>query len=237
MTFSSRWLLAFRVGGATVALLTHCPVCHVVFNHSSWLIPLLIQTSCTPLWSLCLIADPLRNGSNILKKQQNLRNYFFYIILFPTVFKKKNPSPLLVWNLISAAWSVWEFGPRQVLLVTSSCASAQQKSAHTPVLIFLLLNQHEHQKTRLFRKKNITFGFVMVFSIWTLHGLFASDCVAAFVWGGKMKEEIQMLNCFLSVSCALWIARHPVFKAFLICLHTPDGIKMSGYTRGNALIT
>lgn len=66
MTFSSRWLLAFRVGGATVALLTHCPLCHVVFNHSSWLVRtpparhcqvlqqkgenyILVSASCSPL--------------------------------------------------------------------------------------------------------------------------------------------------------------------------------------------
>ncbi len=89
MTFSSRWLLAFRVGGATVALLTHCPACHVVFNHSSWL----IQTSCTPPH-----VQPLSSSWCSLKWQRRLKatkpekiHFYFPLILFPAAAPPQKP--------------------------------------------------------------------------------------------------------------------------------------------------
>lgn len=135
MTFSSRWLLAFRVGGATVALLTHCPACHVVFNHSSWLIP----SSSKPPARRCAASVLQLMDSEmaaIFKRNKSREITFFKIsscssLLNWYIKKKQNPSPLLVWNLISAAWSVWEFGPRQVLLVTSSCERPTEKRSHT----------------------------------------------------------------------------------------------------------
>lgn len=110
MTFSSRWLLAFRVGGSTAASLPHCPACHVVFNHSSWLIPLPRPPH--------HCEKPLSSSWCALKWQQILKTWEITFFLPPSsslppycYTATNTPSPLLVWNLISAAWSVWEFWP------------------------------------------------------------------------------------------------------------------------------
>ena len=75
---------------------------------------------------------PLSPSSHTRKWQYLKSDKTWDFILVPPLLKRsEKPSPLPVWNLISAAWSVWEFGPRQVLLVTSSCERPAEKHLHT----------------------------------------------------------------------------------------------------------
>lgn len=148
MTFSSRWLLAFRVGGATVALLTHCPACHVVFNHSSWLIP----SSSKPPARRCAASVLQLMDSEmaaIFKRNKSREITFFKISSCSSLLNwyiKKTKTPLLSW---CETWSrqreVFESLALARCCLSHPAVSAQQKSARTPVLIFLLLNQHRHQ--------------------------------------------------------------------------------------------
>lgn len=192
MTFSSRWLLAFRVGGSTAASLPHCPACHVVFNHSSWLSPFLVLH--TTAKSLCLPADALWNGSKYLKPQ---KLHFFSPPLPPSL---PTVTPLQIPLLLSwcETWSrqreVFEsFGPRQVLLVTSSCGRPTRKGARTPVLYFLITQLARASKIKPKKKK---------------HSLFWKQTVVIVLLFDatgkkKMREEIQMLRNFFFSECFL----------------------------------
>lgn len=192
MTFSSRWLLAFRVGGTTAASLPHCPACHVVFNHSSWLSPFLVLH--TTAKSLCLPADALWNGSKYLKPE---KLHFFSPPLPPSL---PTVTPLQIPLLLSwcETWSrqreVFEsFGPRQVLLVTSSCGRPTRKGARTPVLYFLITQPARASKTKPKKKR-------------AQPVLKTNGCDRVVVWCNgekKMREEIQMLRNFFFSECFL----------------------------------
>lgn len=194
MTFSSRWLLAFRVGGATVALLTHCPACHVVFNHSSWLIP----SSSKPPARRCeasVLQLTDAEMAAIFKSNKTCEITFFFYHPVPhryTAVKTLHLSWCETW---SRQREVFESLALARCCLSHPAVSAQQKSARTPVLIFLLLNQHKRQKHAFLEKKKKSFGFViMLLLIWLLRRLFASNCGSFCLRGEKkkMKEEIQM---------------------------------------------
>lgn len=146
MTFSSRWLLAFRLGGATVAPLPHCPACHVVFNHSSRL----------------LSQNLPHAGRHAFKRQQYLKsNKTWEMTLF---FLPPRPlsscSPLLTrYNnpLLSSPGVKLDLGSVKRLRVWPSPGVAchiqlwapNRKALVTPGLLFWLVNQHRKLVRRL----------------------------------------------------------------------------------------
>lgn len=104
--------------------------------------------------SLCLPADALWNGSKYSKPE---KLHFFSPPLPPSL---PTVTPLQIPLLLSwcETWSrqreVFEsFGPRQVLLVTSSCGRPTRKGARTPVLYFLITQPARASKTKPKKKK------------------------------------------------------------------------------------
>lgn len=105
--------------------------------------------------SLCLPADALWNGSKYSKPE---KLHFFSPPLPPSL---PTVTPLQIPLLLSwcETWSrqreVFEsFGPRQVLLVTSSCGRPTRKGARTPVLYFLITQPARASKTKPKKKKS-----------------------------------------------------------------------------------
>lgn len=157
MTFSSRWLLAFRVGGTTAASLPHCPACHVVFNHSSWLIPLPRPPHHCGKASVFQLMR-----SEMAANTQNLRNYIFSPPLFlpPSLllhrYKYPFSSPGVKLDLGSVKCL-------RVLALARCCLShpavgAQQEKALAHLsFIFLLPNRREHQKQNQKKKSTACF--------------------------------------------------------------------------------
>lgn len=210
MTFSSRWLLAFRVGGTTAASLPHCPACHVVFNHSSWLIPL----PCPP--HRC--EKPLSSSWCALKWQQILKTWEITFFLPPSsslppycYTATNTPSPLLVWNLISAAWSVWEFWPSPgVACHIQLWAPNKKRRSHTcPLFSYYPTGASIKNKTKKKKAQPV---------------LKTNGCDRVVVWCDgkkKMREEIQMLRNFFfspSVFCKLAVTQFSKSFVFLFVL-------------------
>lgn len=112
----------------------------------------------TAVKSLCLPADALWNGSKYSKPE---KLHFFSPPLPPSL---PTVTPLQIPLLLSwcETWSrqreVFEsFGPRQVLLVTSSCGRPTRKGARTPVLYFLITQPARASKTKPKKKKHSLF--------------------------------------------------------------------------------
>ena len=152
--------------------------------------------------SLCLPADALWNGSKYLKPEK--------LHFFSSPFSSSLPSlptvtPLQIPLLLSwcETWSrqreVFEsFGPRQVLLVTSSCGRPTRKKALAHLsFIFLLPKRREHQKQNQKKKKKKKKKSSLVRKKKGLKGVLVGGT-------GKKRWAIQMLrNFFFFLECFL----------------------------------
>lgn len=162
---------------------------------------------------------PLSSSWCALKWQQILKTWEITFFLPPSsslppycYTATNTPSPLLVWNLISAAWSVWEFWPSPgVACHIQLWAPNKKRRSHTcPLFSYYPTGASIKNKTQ--KKKD--------------HSLFWKQTVVIVLLFDatgkkKMREEIQMLRNFFfspSVFCKLAVTQFSKSFVFLFFL-------------------